>query len=40
LFEGYLRKEDYMVQERRERGPCPGIEVETQRCYVLARKPA
>jgi SAM-dependent methyltransferase len=39
-MEGYLHKAGYVVQERRERGPYPGIEVETQRCYVLARKPA
>ena len=39
-MEGYLRKADYVVEERRERGPYPGIEVETQRCYLLARKPA
>ncbi len=39
-MEGYLRQAGYVVEERRERGPYPGIEVETQRCYVLARKPA
>jgi SAM-dependent methyltransferase len=39
-MEGYLRKAGYVVEERRERGPYPGIEVETQRCYLLARKPA
>ena len=39
-MEGYLRKAGYVVQERRERGPYPGIEVETQRCYVLTRKSA
>jgi hypothetical protein len=31
-MEGYLRKAGYVVQERRERGPYPGIEVETQYC--------
>ena len=39
-MENYLRTAGYVVQERRERGPYPGIEVETQRCYVLAHKPA
>ena len=39
-MEDYLSKAGYVVEERRERGPYPGVEVETQRCYVLARKPA
>ncbi len=39
-MEGYLREAGYVVEERRERGPYAGFEVETQRCYVLARKPA
>ena len=39
-MEGYLRQAGYVVQERRERGPYSEIEVQTQRCYVLARKPA
>jgi hypothetical protein len=39
-MEDYLRKAGYVVQERRERGPYAGVEVETQCCYVLARKSA
>jgi SAM-dependent methyltransferase len=39
-MEGYLREAGYVVEEHRERGPYAGFEVETQRCYVLARKPA
>lgn len=39
-MEGYLREAGYVVEERRERSYYPEIEVETQRCYVLARKPA
>ncbi|MBV9617182.1 MAG: class I SAM-dependent methyltransferase [Ktedonobacteraceae bacterium] len=38
-MEGYLREAGYVVEERRERGYYPRIEVETQRGYVLARKP-
>jgi hypothetical protein len=39
-MEGYLRTAGYVVEECRERGPYSDIEVETQRCYLLARKPA
>lgn len=38
-MEGYLREAGYVVEERKERSFSPGFEVETQRGYVLARKP-
>jgi ubiquinone/menaquinone biosynthesis C-methylase UbiE len=37
-MEGYLRRAGFEIEESRERDPIPGVEAQTQRAYLLARR--
>ncbi len=37
-MEGYLRTANFEIEEFRERDPIPGVEAQTRRAYVVARR--